>query len=272
LDDVDGLSRAFDTAEVVVHLAARVHVMQERAPDPLAAFRQVNVEGTRSVGVAARKAGVRRIVYLSSIKAMGEGKPTPYRETDQPAPADPYGVSKLEAEQVLAGARASGGVEFVVLRPTLVYGPGVGGNFRRILSLAALARRVPLPLGRIPNQRSLVSVANLVSAIIACTRHAEARDRTFLVSDGEDLSTSDLLRALAEGLGGRAMLLPCPTGLMRAVASAIGHAADADRLLGSLTVDSGLVRRVLGWQPPQSVAQGLRETAAWWAAGAQEPK
>jgi UDP-glucose 4-epimerase len=239
--------------------------MHEQVADPLAAFRRVNVEGTRSVHAAAAEAGVRRLVYLSSIKAMGEGGAVPYRETDQPLPVDPYGISKWEAEQALAQARARGGPEYVVLRPTLVYGPGVGGNVRRLLRLAELSRWIPVPLGRIANRRSLISVNNLVSGITTVARHPGAADRTFLVSDGEDLSTSELLARLAAGLGIRPLLLPCPTRLLRALAALAGRTADLDRLLGSLSVDSSLIRDQLGWRPPESATAAIAATAAWWA-------
>ena len=250
--------------KVVVHMAARVHVIREREADPLAAFRRVNVEGTRAIYAAAREAGVRRFVFLSSVKAMGEGSPAPYRESDTPHPVDPYGISKLEAERVLAEERASGGPEFVVLRPPLVYGPGVRGNFRRLLRLAYLSGRIPLPLGGIPNKRSLVSLDNLVSAIETVASHPEAADQTFLVSDAEDLSTSELIAQLAASLGRSARLFHCPERLVRTAARMVGQASEAERLLGSLQVDSIKIRERLGWNPPQTVAAGLEETAAWW--------
>ena len=264
LDDAEGLRRALESTDVVVHLAARVHVMREHHADPLAAFRRVNVEGTRAVHEAARAAGVRRFVFLSSIKAMGEGSSTPYREADTPRPVDAYGISKLEAEQAIAKARARGGLEYVVLRPTLVYGPGVAGNFRRLLRLAELSRRIPVPLGKIVNRRSFTSVDNLSSAIEAAATHPAAADQTFLVSDGEDLSTSDLLARLAAGLGSPARLLPCPTRLLRVAAAALGRKEEVERLLGSLVVDPSHIQRQLDWKPPQSVTDGLAETAAWW--------
>jgi nucleoside-diphosphate-sugar epimerase len=262
--DARALRAAFESIDVVVHLAARVHVMREHHSDPLAAFRRVNVEGTRAVYAAAREAGVERVVFLSSVKAMGEGSAAPYRESDAANPVDPYGISKLEAERVLAEGRALGGPEYVVLRPPLVYGPGVRGNFLRLLRLAALSGRVPLPLGGIANQRSLISITNLVSAIEVAALNPAAADQTFLVSDGQDLSTSELISALAASLGKPAMLWPCPVSLVRALASSVGRGAEADRLLGSLTVNSREIRQRLGWQPPQSVAEGLKETAEWW--------
>ena len=263
-DDAEGLRLALQSIDVVVHLAARVHVMREAQANPLAAFRHANVHGTRSVYEAARRAGVRRFVFLSSVKAMGEGGPLPYVESDSPRPLDPYGQSKLEAEEVLADGRAVGGPEFVVLRPPLVYGPGVRGNFRRLLHLAALSGRIPIPLGNVPNHRSLVSLGNLVSAIEAALEHPAAADKTYLVSDGEDLSTSDMIAGLAAGMGRPARLIPCPIPVVRMLAAAAGRKAEADRLLGSLVVDSSRIRRELGWVPPEHVAVGLKATGAWW--------
>ena len=259
------LSAAFEQAEAVVHLAARVHVMQETEADPLAAFHRVNVAGTCAAARAALTVGARRLVYLSSVKVHGEGRATPYRESDAPSPVDAYGRSKLEAERALAElAAADGGLEVVVLRPPLVYGPGVGGNFRRLLRLAQLAQRWPLPLGGLRNRRSLVSVGNLADAIRFALVTPGAGGRTLLVSDGDDLSTSDLLARLARALGAEARLLDWPTSLLGALAVAAGRRAEAERLLHSLTVDSSALRVGLGWRPPQSVDQAFAETARWW--------
>jgi nucleoside-diphosphate-sugar epimerase len=265
LDDAEGLRAAFAGCDAVVHLAARVHVMRERSADPLAEFRRVNVEGTESVYRAAEAAGVRRLVFLSSVKVNGEGRDTPYTESDVPAPLDPYGHSKLEAEQRLAALRREGGgCDVVVLRSPLVYGPGVGGNFRRLLHLAELSLRWPLPLGGITNRRSLVAAGNLADAIRCVLARPEAGGRTLLVSDGHDLSTSDLIAVLARGMGGRARLAPCPQSLLRALAALAGRRAEADRLLSSLTVDSSALRRQLGWTPPLAVEEALAATARWW--------
>ena len=269
LDDVEGLRAAFAGCDAVVHLAARVHVMRERSGDPLAAFRAVNVDGTEAVYRAADHAGVRRVVFLSSVKVNGEGRDTPYVETDAPAPRDPYGRSKLEAEQRLAALRAAGGrCDVAVLRAPLVYGPGVGGNFRRLLRLAALSVNWPIPLGGIANQRSLVAVENLADAIHRVVQRPEAGGATLLVSDGHDLSTSELITALARGMGGRSRLMHCPRTLLRTLAACTGHRAEADRLLGSLTVDSSALRRRLGWTPPVATGLALAETARWWRAQA----
>ena len=258
------LRAGFRGCDAVVHLAARVHVMRESATDPLAAFRKVNVEGTRGAYRAACAVGARRFVFLSSVKVHGEGRAEPYVESDEPSPADPYGVSKLEAERMLASARAAGGsADVVVLRPPLVYGAGVGGNFRRLIRLAELAQRWPMPLGGIANRRSLVSVGNLADVIRFMVRSEAASGATVLVSDGTDLSTSELICRLARALGRDARLLPCPSGALRALTSLVGRGAEADRLVGSLTVRTDALR-ALGWTPPQSVDAALDETARWW--------
>lgn len=265
LDDAEGLRAAFTGCDAVVHLAARVHVMRERSADPLAEFRRVNVAGTESVYRAADAASVRRLVFLSSVKVNGEGRETPYAESDAPAPLDAYGRSKLDAEQRLAALRREGGgCDVVVLRSPLVYGPGVGGNFRRLLRLAERSLRWPLPLGGITNRRSLVSSANLADAIRCVIMRPEAGGRTLLVSDGHDLSTSELIAALARGMGGRARLVQCPQALLRTLATLAGRRTDAERLLNSLTVDSSVLRTQLGCAPALAVEDALAATARWW--------
>ena len=203
--------------EAVVHLAARVHIMAETALDPLAEFRRVNVEGTRAVAEAAQAAGIRHFVFLSSIKVNGEGRPAPYSEADVPRPTDPYGQSKLDAERIVQSIDRS--LAWTILRPPLVYGPGVGGNFRRLLRLAGVASRWPLPLGGIDNLRSMIFVDNLTDAIATILVNPAARDATFLVSDDHDVGVSELLRRLAIALGGRSRLFPAPVGLLRRVGS-----------------------------------------------------
>jgi nucleoside-diphosphate-sugar epimerase len=265
ITDHSALARAFAGADAVVHLAARVHVMRETAETPLHAYRLVNVEGTRAVCEEARRAGVQRLVYVSSAKVNGIGSAFPYRESDPPKPVDAYGLSKWEAEQVVAGS-LTGHVPWTILRPPLVYGPGVRGNFLRFLYLAHLSRRLPLPFGRIGNRRSLLFLGNLVDAIVTGLTDCRAVDKTFNVSDGEDLSTSDLLERLAAALGGRARLIACPVRVMTVLAVLAGRSSDADRLFRSFTIDSSLVRRDMSWVPPFSVDQGLAVTADWWRA------
>ena len=252
---------ALKGVEVVIHTAARVHVMNDRVADPLAAFRQVNVDGTLTLARQAAAAGVRRFIFISSIKVNGEGTPVgvPYLADGQPAPADPYGISKMEAEQGLRALAAETGMEVVIIRPPLVYGPGVKANFLSMMSW--LHKGVPLPLGAIDNRRSLVALDNLVDLIVTCIDHPAAANQTFLVSDGEDFSTSELLRRMAAALGKPARLLPVPSGLLQAGAAMLGKQVLAQRLCGSLQVDIGKTRQLLNWTPPLSVDEALRKTA-----------
>lgn len=253
--------------DLVVHAAARVHVMKDDAEDPLAAYRAANVEGTLSLARQAAEARVRRFLFVSSIKVNGEGTAPghPYRADDKPAPVDPYGVSKAEAEAALFALGRETGMEVVVVRPVLVYGPGVRANFAAMTK--AVARGLPLPLGGIRNRRSLLFVGNLSDLVRRAAEHPAAAGRTFLVSDGEDLSTPETLRRLGTALGRRARLLLVPPAILRAAAAALGKKAQAQRLLGSLQVDITPNREILGWTPPFSVEAGFAETAAaFWQA------
>jgi nucleoside-diphosphate-sugar epimerase len=250
-------------ASVVVHLAARVHIMRETASDALAEFRRVNVAGTERLARMAASAGVRRLVYVSSIKVNGEAtEARPFSASDEPCPLDPYGMSKWEAEQVLAHIGAQSPLEIVIVRPPLVYGPGVRGNFLRLMKLAGLG--LPLPLGGARNLRSLVFVRNLADALVTCAVHPHAMGRTFLVSDGEDISTADLFRRLAHFLRRTPRLFSVPDEILSGIASATGRAAELQRLFGSLQVDASPLRRDLGWTPPHTIDEGLAETAAWY--------
>ena len=261
-------SAALEGVDAVAHLAARVHVMRERAADPLAAFRRTNVEGTLRLARSAAAAGVKKFVFLSSVKALGEATPDgPFTDSSPADPRDPYGVSKREAETGLSELAAGSGMEVAILRPPLVYGPGVKGNFLSLLRL--IERGVPLPLAGLRNRRSLLYLGNLVDAIDLCLSHDGAAGRTFLIRDGEDLSSAELVRRLAAALGRRAPLFSLPEGVLRLAASCIGRRAAAQRLLGSLTVDDGRLRRDLGWSPPFAVEEALAETAAWFQAGAE---
>ena len=251
--------------DVVVHLAARVHVMRDAAADPLAQYRAVNVDGTLNLARQAAAAGVKRFVFVSSIKVNGEERAVAYSEADTPQPKDDYARSKWEAEQGLrqiATATGLEGMEIVILRPPLVYGPGVGANFLALLR--AVARGVPLPLGAINNQRSLIYVGNLVDAMLRCLEHPAAAGQTFLVSDGETVSTPELVRRMAAALGRPTRLVALPVPLLRAAAMLAGKSALAIRLLDSLSVDDTSIRRDLGWTPPLTLDEGLRETAAWY--------
>ncbi|MBV2133629.1 SDR family oxidoreductase [Pseudomonas sp. MAP12] len=252
---------ALEGIEAVIHAAARVHVMQERSADPLVEYRRVNVHGTLRLARQAAAAGVRRFVFISSIKVNGEGTDLgkPYSVGDVPAPVDPYGISKLEAEQGLLALAAETGMEVVIIRPVLVYGPGVKANFRSMMDW--LSKRIPLPLGAIHNKRSLVAVDNLVDLIVTCLEHPAAANRVFLVSDGEDLSTTELLRRMGAALNKPACLFPVPAAWLCGTARLFGQEAIAQRLCGSLQVDIGQTRRVLGWTPPVTVDEALRKTA-----------
>jgi nucleoside-diphosphate-sugar epimerase len=240
--------------DAVVHLAARVHVMHETAADALAEFRRVNVDGSIAVARQAAAAGVRRFVYLSSVKVNGESGR--FVETDRPAPKDPYAISKYEAETALQEIAAGSQLEVAIVRPPLVYGPRVQANFAALMR--AISRGVPLPLGAIDNRRSLIGIDNLTAFILRCLEHPAAGNQTFLVSDGEDLSTTDLVRRLARAMGRPARLLPVPPALLLAGATVLGRGAAASRLVGSLSVDIGKARRQLAWSPPRSVDDGLR--------------
>ncbi|MFC5520579.1 UDP-glucose 4-epimerase family protein [Polaromonas jejuensis] len=254
-------SAALAGVEAVVHAAARVHVMQDVAVDPLAEFRRINVQGTLNLARQAAAAGVRRFVFISSIKVNGEATTLglPFFADDIPAPLDPYGVSKMEAEQGLREIAAETGMEVVIIRPPLVYGPGVKANFQAMMRW--LARGVPLPLGAIKNRRSLVALDNLVDLIVTCVDHQAAVNQTFLVSDGEDLSTTQLLQRMGQALGRPARLAPVPPALLKLGAVLVGKPAVAQRLCGSLQVDISKTRQLLGWTPPLSVDEGLKKAA-----------
>ncbi len=252
---------ALDGVEVVVHLAARVHVMRDRSAGGLAEFRLVNVQGTERLAQMAAVAGVRRFIFMSSIKVNGEETPLgqPFTEANPPTPQDAYALSKWEAEQALMKVSRETGLGVVILRPPLVYGPEVKANCLRLMKW--LARGVPLPLGAVRNQRSLLYLGNLVSAIDACLTHPSAANQTFMVSDGEDLSTPELIRRMAFALGRPGRLIPVPTAVLMAGATLLGKRGVAARLCGSLQVDITKARKMLGWTPPVSVDEGLRLTA-----------
>jgi nucleoside-diphosphate-sugar epimerase len=253
-------SEALKGVHAVVHLANRAHVMREAAADPAAAYREVNVEGTRCLAEQAAAAGVQRLVYLSTVKVLGERTQSPvFSETSMPAPEDPYGQSKRDAEQVLRDIAAKTGMEVVVLRPPLVYGPGVGANFLRLMRWVASG--IPLPVSAIHNRRSLIYVGNLVSAIEACLSHPAAAGRTYLVSDGQPVSTARLVSMLASALAVPDRSWPLSPALLRLVGSATGMSGAISRLVDALEVDDAAIRRELTWRPPFSMTEGLRETA-----------
>lgn len=251
---------ALGGCNAVVHLAARVHVMDDKAPDPLALYRATNTDASLNLARQAARAGVKRFVFISSIKVNGEGRDAPYRETDAPAPEDAYAVSKWEAEQGLWQIAQETGLEVVVLRPPLVYGPGVKANFRRLLD--TVARGWPLPLGAIENRRSLLYLGNFVDAIRVCVEHPAAAGQTFLIDDGQPVSTPELIRALARSMGRPARLVAVPVDVLELAAALLGKRTAVSRLRGSLYVDSSAIRTRLGWMPPFSMQQGLEATVA----------
>jgi len=261
LDGSTEWSVALADVDTVVHSAARVHVMNDTESDPLAAFRLVNVAGTVNLARQAVAAGARRFVFISSIKVNGEGTPKgrPYKADDLPAPADPYGISKREAEDALRELAAETGLEVVIIRPVLVYGPGVKANF--LAMMRWLDKGIPLPFGAINNLRSLVALDNLADLVVTCVDHPGAANETFLVSDGEDLSTSGLLRRMSRALGRPARLLPIPGILLQIAATSLGKRSLSQRLCGSLQVDIQKTRELLGWEPPVSVDDALRSAA-----------
>jgi UDP-glucose 4-epimerase len=263
-DTLEAITPAMlEGCRAVVHLAARVHVMRDAVSDPLAAFRAVNVEGTLSVARAAQQAGAQRFVFVSSIKALAEADAgRPLKETDERRPQDAYGISKAEAEVQLAEFGARTGLEIVVVRPPLVYGPHVRANFLSLLG--ALSKGMPLPVGAVQARRSLCFVDNLASALVACALHPRAAGQLFHVTDGDDPTVADLARTLGRHLGKPARLVNVPVGMLRLAGKLTGKRAQIERLTGSLQVDSNAIRTVLGWQPPATLDAGLAATAAWY--------
>lgn len=247
--------------DVVLHLAARAHVMRDEVIDQMTAYRTVNTDATLTLARQAAEARVKRFIFVSSVKVNGEQtlSGVPFKAQDVPKPEDPYGVSKYEAEVGLRQLSADTGIEVVIIRPPLVYGPGVKGNFAAMIRL--LQRGIPLPFGRVArNRRSFVALGNLVDLLMNCIEHPAAANQTFLVSDDEDLSTADLLRRLCEAMGTTARLLPVPVSLLEAGAKWLGKGNLAQRLLGNLQVDISHTCETLDWKPPISVDEGLRRT------------
>jgi len=257
LDSLDGI-------DVIVHAAARAHVMNDTAVDPLAEFRKVNTAGTLNLARQAADAGVKRFVFISSIKVNGEATTLeyPFTPDDDYIPIDPYGVSKYEAEQGLLAIAKETGMEVVIIRPPLVYGSGVKANFASMMKW--MNKSIPLPFGAIHNKRSLVALGNLVSFIIHCADYKktpQAANQVFLISDGEDVSTTELLQKVAKAFGKKALLLPVPVSLMTFVARLLGKGDVANRLFGSLQVDSSKARELLGWKPIITMDEQLKKAA-----------
>ncbi|WP_102354065.1 SDR family oxidoreductase [Pseudomonas sp. AD21] len=267
---IDGLDadthwgHALSGVDKVVHAAARVHVMKESSSDPLAEFRKVNVDGTLNLARQAAAAGVKRFIFISSIKVNGEftepGKP--FCADDLPAPVDSYGISKLEAEQKLRALSSTTSMEVVIIRPVLIYGPGVKANFLSMMNW--IHKGVPLPFGAIHNKRSLVALDNVVDLIVTCLSHPAAADQIFLVSDGQDVSTTELLRKTGEALNQRARLIPLPVWMMKVLALSLGRRALSQRLFDSLQVDISKNRQLLDWTPPLNIDMALKKTAQYF--------
>lgn len=250
--------------DVVIHLAARVHVMQEAAADPLAEFLKVNLHGTENLAQQAARAGVKRLVYVSSIGVSGRltGQQQPFTEADSPNPHNAYTASKWQAEQALQRIAQQTGLQVVIVRPPLIYGPGAKGNFPQLW--AAIDKGIPLPLAGARNLRSLVYVGNLADALIACATHPAAVGQTYLVRDGEDVSTALLAEKIAAALGCSNRSFSLPPAILRAAAAALGRTEQIDQLFGSLRVCDAKLRGELAWFPPYTLEQGLRVTADWY--------
>ena len=254
---------ALNQVDVVVHLAARAHVFNDEASDPVCEFKIANVLGTECLAKRAAADGVRRLIYLSSIGVNGnQSGLKAFTEQDKPSPHDAYTASKLEAEETLRSIEAETGLEIVILRPPLVYGPGNPGNFLRLLRLVSSGW--PLPFGALDSRRSILFVGNLVDAIIHCSIHPAAAGQTYLVKDGEDISTSELIRRLAALMNRSPRLVSVPPSLLYWAAKMTGKSAEIDRLMSSLIVNDSKIRATLGWQPQYSLAYGLQKTVAWF--------
>jgi nucleoside-diphosphate-sugar epimerase len=261
-DDTDWSEALGQNTDVVVHLAAQVPEMDSASRSPGDRYAEVNTQGTANLARQCAQYGVKRFIFVSTVKVLGEGKSEPYRDTDLAIPADAYAMSKWEAEQTLWQIAAETGMEVVVLRPPLVYGPGVKGNFLRLMQ--AINKGRPFPFGAIHNRRSLIYLGNLVDVIRRCLTHPKAAGKTFLVSDGDDVSTPELVSRIAASLGRRPFLLPVPVSLMRWAGRVLAKQTAVDRLLGSLCVDITPLREELGWTPPYTMQAGLEATAHWY--------
>jgi nucleoside-diphosphate-sugar epimerase len=255
-------TEALKEVDTVIHLAARAHQLNDQAINPEAEFLRINCEGTEALVKQAIASGVKHFIFISSIGAMGTLSEQILTEKSPCHPDSPYGRSKLQAEQALIELCQNSPMTWTILRPTLVYGIGNPGNMERLMKLVKTG--FPLPLGSIKNRKSFVYVGNLVDAIITCINQPNAKNQTFIVSDGDDLSTTDLIRRLGKALRKSPLLLPVPAELLRLTTKLLGKADIGDRLLGSLQVDSSKIRQMLDWTPPYTVDQGLQATADWF--------
>jgi nucleoside-diphosphate-sugar epimerase len=256
LSAATGWIERFRGVDAVVHLAARAHITHESAADPLRVFREVNVEGTRRVASAARDAGVRRFVFVSSIGVFGSSRDDVISEQSSIGPQEPYAISKWQAEQALHALTSGGAMELTIVRPTLVYGPNAKGNFQRLMRL--VAARIPLPFGSIRNRRSFIGLDNLCDLLLLCTTHPQAAGRTFVAADGEDVSTSELLSLISAAMQRRDLQFKFPLTGLRALMSAFGRGAEFDKLTSNLAVDAGYARSVLSWAPAHDLRSGIQ--------------
>lgn len=270
LTDTTQWANALSGCDAVIHLAARVHVMKDKVSDPLVAYRAVNVSGTMNLARQAAESGIKRFVFVSSVKVNGETtKDRAFTSYDAPAPVDPYGQSKLEAEIALQELSRHTGMELVIVRPPLVYGPGVRANFLKLMQLIKLG--LPLPFGNINNRRSMVALDNLVDLLILCTHHPKAAGQVFMASDDNDLSITSLIMLIARSMQRHLILLPIPARLIETCARVLGKTAFADRLLGSLQVDILHTKETLGWQPVVTTDEAIQKTVSYFLAKAVNP-
>jgi nucleoside-diphosphate-sugar epimerase len=253
---------ALQGSDTVVHLAARVHVMKDSSTEPLQAYREVNVQGTEKLARQAADRGVKRFIFMSTVKVNGEENQKAYTESDTPSPMNSYGISKMEAEKIISDISVKTGMETVILRPPLVYGPGVKANFLRLLRV--VDRGMPLPLASTKNQRSMIYVENLVDAILQCMRNPCAAGQTYLVSDGQNVSTPGLIRMIAAALNKQPRLFRFPPLALYMAGRLTGQGPALERLIGSLTVDTGKIRNELGWTAPFTLEEGIKNTAFWY--------
>ncbi len=254
--------KLLNNVDIIIHLASRVHEMGLTGFDDLQQYRQVNVRVTERLIRAAVATGVKRFIFVSSVKAVGEGGIDPYTDSTPAQPTDPYGISKLEAEHIVSSVGEETGIEAVTLRLPLVYGPGVKANFLKLLNLVYSG--IPIPLAGVDNRRSMVYMGNLLDALLLCLQRKEAVGGTYFISDGEDLSTPELIRRIAVAFRKPARLIPFPSRLVRFAAAMIGKQREVARLYGSLQVDTLKIRHELAWEPPFSVDAGIHATAQWY--------
>lgn len=264
IDNIDSntdWSDALADVDAVVHLAARVHVMNDHAADPLQEYRKANVTSTLHLAQQAAKAGVKRFIFLSSIKVNGEKTKSgqPFTEESPPHPEDPYGISKLEAEEGIRAISEQTGMEFVIIRPPLIYGPGVKANYLKLMQL--VQKRFPLPLAGISNKRSMLALDNLIGFILLAAKHPQAANQLFLLSDGQSLSTAQLIREMAQAMGlASARLFSIPVPVLQMIAKCLGQSSAIERLTDSLEIDSQKASQLLQWNPPLSIQAGIQLT------------